>query len=77
MRCQSASEIIEPGSSLGTVTGYGLDGKIQFLAGARDFPLLHSTQTGCGAHPTSYPVGTGVSFPRDKEAGVWSWHTSI
>jgi len=23
--------------------------------------------------PTSYPMGTGSSFPRDKAAGAWSW----
>jgi hypothetical protein len=25
--------------------------------------LLHVVQTGSGAHPTSYPTGTGSSFP--------------
>jgi hypothetical protein len=32
--------------------------------------LLHIIQTGSGAHPTSYPVGTGNSFPGDKAAGA-------
>jgi hypothetical protein len=63
------SKIIAQGSSLGIATGFGLDGKIQFLAGARDFSLLHSTQTGSGAHPTSFSMGTGVSFPRVKRPG--------
>ena len=28
--------------------------------------LLQSVQTGCGANPASYPVGTGNSFAREK-----------
>jgi hypothetical protein len=30
--------------------------------------FLHNIQTGCGAHPTSYPVGTGGDFPWVKAA---------
>jgi hypothetical protein len=44
---------------------------IQFPAGARDFPLFHSIQT--GFHPASYPMGIGGSFPGDKTAGLWNW----
>jgi hypothetical protein len=32
---------------------------VRFPAGARKCPLLHNVQTGSGAHPTSYPMGTG------------------
>jgi len=32
----------------------------------------HSIQTGCGAHPAPYPMGTRGSFPEGKAAGVWS-----
>jgi hypothetical protein len=35
------------------VTGYGLDGGVQFPAGAMNFSLLHSVETGSGAHPAS------------------------
>jgi hypothetical protein len=42
-------------------------------AGAGNFSLHHCIQTGSGAHPASYPVGTGGSFPDGKAAGVWSW----
>jgi hypothetical protein len=28
----------------------------------KKFSLLYSVQTGSGAHPTSYPVGTGGSL---------------
>jgi hypothetical protein len=32
--------------------------------------LLHIVQTGSGAHPTSYPLGTRGSFPGSKYAGA-------
>jgi hypothetical protein len=32
---------------------------VRFLAGARDFLLLYSVQTGYGAHLASYPIGMG------------------
>jgi hypothetical protein len=37
--------------------------------GAGSFPLRHQVLTGFGAHPTSYPMGTGGSFPWGKAAG--------
>jgi len=40
------------------------------LIGARNFSPHHHIQTGSGAHPTSYPMGTRGSFPGGKEAGV-------
>jgi hypothetical protein len=36
---------------------------VRFLAGAGNFSLRHSVQTGSGAHATSYTMGTGESFP--------------
>jgi hypothetical protein len=50
------------------VTDYRLKTEIRFPAGARDFSLFHSIQTGFGAHPASYPIGTGGSFPKGKTA---------
>jgi hypothetical protein len=50
-------------SSAGITTGYGLDCRgngFRFPAEARDISLLHSVQTGSGAHPASHPMGTGV-----------------
>jgi hypothetical protein len=38
-----------------------------------EFSLLHSTQTGSGAHPAFYPMGVRGSFSRDRAAGAWSW----
>jgi len=39
------------------------------LAGAMKgfYSLCHCIQTSCRAHPVSYPMGTGHSFPRGKE----------
>jgi hypothetical protein len=34
----------------------------------QEFSLLHFVQTGSGVHPTSYPMGTGGSFPGGKAA---------
>jgi hypothetical protein len=36
----------------------------------KDLSLIHSVQTGSGFHPTSYPMGTGAKFPRDKASGA-------
>jgi len=45
---------------------YGLDDRmigVRFPAGAGNFSLRHHVQTGSGAHPASYPMGTGGCFP--------------
>jgi hypothetical protein len=39
---------------------------VRFPAGARDFSLLHSVETGSDAHPASYPMGTGGCKPGGK-----------
>jgi hypothetical protein len=53
-------EMRGPGSSVGIATGYGLDGPgIESRWGAR---FSAPVQTGPGAHPASYTMGTG-SFP--------------
>jgi hypothetical protein len=49
--------------------GYGLDSRgfrVPFLAGAGNFSLHNRVQTGSGAHPASYPVGTRGCFPVGK-----------
>jgi hypothetical protein len=56
-------------SSVGIATDYGLDDRVigvRFLAGAGNFSLHHRVQTGSGAHPASYPMGTEFSFPGGK-----------
>jgi hypothetical protein len=53
--------------------GYGLDdrsSRVRFPAGAGNFSLHHRVQTGSGAHPASYPIGTRGPFPRGKAAGA-------
>jgi hypothetical protein len=59
--------------SVGIALGYGLGSRVRFPAGAGNFSLHHRVQNGSGAHPASYPVDTGGSFPEDKAAGAWSW----
>jgi len=54
--------------------GYGLDdrgSRVLLPARAGNFSLQHSVQNGTGAHPASYPMGNGSSFPRGKVAGAW------
>jgi hypothetical protein len=43
--------------SVDIATAYEVDGR-----GLKDTFLLRSVQTGFGAHPTSYPMGTDSSF---------------
>jgi hypothetical protein len=59
-------------SSVGIATDYGLDDRmigVRFPAYARNFFLRHRVQTCSGAHPASYPMGIGSSFPGGKAAG--------
>jgi hypothetical protein len=47
--------------AVGIATGYGLDSRevvVRIPVGAY-FSPLHVVQTGSGAHPASYPMGTG------------------
>jgi hypothetical protein len=50
----------------GIATAYGLDDRgvgVRVPVGS-EFSLLYIIQIGCGAHPASYPMDTGGSFPR-------------
>jgi hypothetical protein len=53
----------EPSSAVGIVTGRKRDWR---SSRGRIRNFLHSVQTGSGAHPASYPMGTGGG----KEAGA-------
>jgi hypothetical protein len=57
--------VCEPGSLVSIVRGYGLDRAIEVrsTAEAGDFSCSLCVQTGSGAHPASYPMGTGGPFP--------------
>jgi hypothetical protein len=53
-------------SSVGITTNYGLEDRmigVRIPAGDGNSLLRHRVQTGSGAHPASYPMGTEVSFP--------------
>jgi hypothetical protein len=53
--------------------GYGLDdrcSRVQFPAGTWNFSVPHRVQTGSGAHPASYLMGTGGPFPGGKASGA-------
>jgi hypothetical protein len=52
----------------GRDTGWAVE--VRFLAGTKDFSLLYSVETGSGAHPAPYSIGTGGSFPGSLEAGT-------
>jgi hypothetical protein len=43
---------------------------VRVPAGAGNFSPHHRVQTGSGAHPASYPMGTTSSFPGNKAAGA-------
>jgi hypothetical protein len=55
------------GSSVSIVSGYGLDDRaIVVRSPAKGFSCSLCVQTGSGAHPASFPVGTGGPFPGVK-----------
>jgi hypothetical protein len=64
---KSLSRVRSRDSSVGRATGWMA--WVRFTA-VQDFPLLHSVQTGSGAHLASYPMGTRGSFPGGKAAGA-------
>jgi hypothetical protein len=64
-------------SAVGKATGYVLDDGgvgVRVPVGSR-FSLLHVVQTGSGAHPASYPMGTRGSFLGGKAAEAWSYNS--
>jgi hypothetical protein len=51
------------------VSDYGLDDRaigVRSPAGGNDFSSSLCVQTGSGAHPASYTMGTGGPFPGGK-----------
>jgi hypothetical protein len=59
-------------STVGTATGYGLDDRrigVRILVGSK-LSLPTSSTLALGSTPTSYPMGTGGSFPGVKAAGA-------
>jgi hypothetical protein len=57
---------VSRGSSGSIVSDYGLDDRaieVRSPAGAKDISSNLCVQTGSGAHPASYTMGTGGPFP--------------
>jgi hypothetical protein len=56
------------GSAVDKATGYLLDDRgVEFESRyCQEFSLLHIVQTGCGAHPASYQMGSGAFSPGVK-----------
>jgi hypothetical protein len=64
-------------SVVGIATGCGLDGRgvgVRVQVG-QDFSPLHVIHTRSGAHPASYPMGSGGSFPEVKRPGREADHS--
>jgi hypothetical protein len=67
--------------SLGSAVGWRLVAgwtteELEFESRWGQYSLLHVVQNACGAHPTSYPVGTGPLSPgikrQGREADIWN-----
>jgi hypothetical protein len=56
-------------------TGWTTEGSEFESRWGQEFLLLRFVQTGSGVHPTSYPMGTGGSFPGVKRPGREADHS--
>jgi hypothetical protein len=56
--------------SVGISHSYWEGAGLNYSRQGQDFSLLHSVQTGSGAHTPFYPVGIGVSYPGCKAVGA-------
>jgi hypothetical protein len=63
--------IKSPASSVSTMSDYRMDGQGSIPVEAKGFSCSLCVQTSSKAHPASYPMGTGGSFPRDT---AWPGH---
>jgi hypothetical protein len=64
--------------SVGIALGYRLDdrgSRVRFPSGAGNFSLHNRVQNVSGAHPASYPMGTGGSFLGVKRPGREADHS--
>jgi hypothetical protein len=58
---------------VGTATGCTV--RIRFPVGTKDLFLVHSVNTGCGAHPPSYLMSTGALSLEVKRSGREAAHS--
>jgi hypothetical protein len=74
--CVSYVRRDEPGSSVSTVSGYGLDDQVTQVRSPAETKDLSSNlwlQTGSGVHPASCTMGTSEPFPGTKaRPGRWA-----
>jgi hypothetical protein len=64
------NNIMSCGSSGSIVSDYGLDDwaiEVRSPTGAEDFSSSPCIQTGSGAHPASYPMGTGGKTQPERD----------
>jgi hypothetical protein len=71
IRYSSTPQLGDPSQYSNQATGWTTG--VRFPAEAKNSSLRHRVQTGFQAHPASYPMGTGVSFPGGKAAGARKW----
>jgi hypothetical protein len=67
-----------PHSSVGIAMDYCLDDRGSLPSRGKRFFLLWKVQTGYGAHPAPYPMGSWGFFPGGRAVWAWSWQlTSV
>jgi hypothetical protein len=64
-QCYLVYKLYTRDNSVGIATGWTSRVRVPSV---QNLSLLHSVQTGSGAHPASYQMGTGDSFPGGKAA---------
>jgi hypothetical protein len=71
LKCSIKLPLLSSSGSI--VSDYRLDDQeieVRSPAGSEDFSSSSCVQTGSGAHPASYPMGTGGPFPGGKAQSV-------
>jgi hypothetical protein len=58
--------IVTKGCSVSITTDYRMDGRGSIPGRGKRFSLLWSVQTGSGAHPASYLMGSWGTFPEGE-----------
>jgi hypothetical protein len=61
--------LLSSGTFWRPATGWTVEGSVFESRWCQEFSLLHVVHTGSGAHPASYKMGTGASFPEVKRPG--------